>query len=75
MKKIASASWKKIFSRRRQKEIKRALTGLFLFRLLLRMDVLGLRAFLSVCDSELDLLSICQSFEAITLYLSLIHIS
>lgn len=31
------------------------------------MDVLGLRAFLSVCDSELDLLSICQRFEAITL--------
>ena len=32
------------------------------------MDVLGLRAFLSVCDSELDLLSVCQCFEAITLY-------
>ena len=41
--------------------------GPFLFRLLLRNDVLGLRAFLSVCDCELDLLSICQGFEAITL--------
>jgi len=31
------------------------------------MDVFGLRAFLSICDREFDLLSIGQGFETITL--------
>jgi len=34
---------------------------------LLRYDVLGLRTFLAVCDGELNLLTICQGLETITL--------
>ena len=34
---------------------------------LLRDDVLGLRAFLAVCNRKLDLLAVGQGFEAVTL--------
>ena len=34
---------------------------------LLRYDVLGLRTFLTVCDGELNLLSVCQGLETIAL--------
>ena len=34
---------------------------------LLRYDVLGLRTFLTVCDGELNLLTVCQGLETIAL--------